>query len=115
MRRRVIFTAAVLCFGQVGAEESQQFFSDGHDLWESCGALYEAESIGYDRGSCFGYVEGATDSLTVDGIICIPDGTKFGQVLDVVVEYLRDHLDEHDEPAADLVFFALDERWPCPD
>lgn len=112
---RVILATAVLGCSQVEATESEQFFADGHDLWESCSALYEADGDSSGRGFCFGYVEGATDSLTTDGIVCIPDGTKFGQLVDVVVEFLRDNPDEYDEPASDLVFYALIARWACRD
>src|SRR5258708_23659171 len=79
--------AAVGFAGQVRAAGD---FFEGKQLYAYC-----TSSFDYERGLCLGYVEGIVEYMEAvrvnnDKPRCVPSGTDPKQVLDAVVNYLRD-------------------------
>lgn len=66
------------------------------------------------RPYCLGSAVGYADMLMWMGQICAP-GRSFpkGQVIDVVIKYVRDHPGLRSKAAAELAHAALLEAFPC--
>lgn len=90
-------------------------FANGNALLADCDS-----SVGYDRGACSGYISGVSDAIasyqTVHAFpdfVCMPDQVQRGQIIDVVVKYLRDHPEKRHLGAASMVTAALRLAFPC--
>jgi hypothetical protein len=93
--------------------EARAAFMDGNALYADCTSNNYVE-----RGKCLGYVEGVVDNLEEirsarNVPVCVPNGTVGHQVVDVVVNYLRDHPEGRSYAASSLVVFAVLKAW-CP-
>jgi hypothetical protein len=93
--------------------EARAAFMDGNALHADCTSNNYVE-----RGTCLGYVEGVVDNLdeirSAQNVRrCIPDGTVGHQVVDVVVNYLREHPEGKSYAASSLVIFAVLQAWNC--
>jgi hypothetical protein len=74
----------------------------------------------FDRGLCFGYVQGVSDAIDhvrhYYELTQCPRGTTgitARQVKDVVVKYLMAHPEQRRVQAASLAFNAMVEAWNC--
>ena len=84
-------------------------FSVGNKLYSRCSSPNNSLEHVY----CLGYVAGATDSLQMDGHICVPDNVTVAQAVDVVMKYLRDHPEDRHFLAPSLADLALRQAFPC--
>jgi len=60
-----------------------------------------------------GYIFGTFDTLSRSGLICAPTSVNAGQAQAIVLKYLRDNPDKWNQPAAELVFTAYHNLYPC--
>ncbi len=67
----------------------------------------------YGAGVAVGYVTGVADARRGE-FWCPRPGVTYGQTMDVVAKYLRDHPERLDSNADDLVVTALHYAFPCP-
>jgi hypothetical protein len=112
MRLRALFSAVVLFFAtsafsqDVGPTTS---FKNGVALYEACTAASESAKLAF----CLGYVMGVSDSLQSLHLTCSPKEATGQQVVDLVVNRLRDHPDVRQYVAAQEVTLALVKAFPC--
>src|SRR5215470_8895524 len=118
---------ALLVIGLGGSASAQQSIT-GNLLYE-WGTAQEAmdakksDTHPYDAGMFAGFIAGVTSShkamksLYPDDYpfaLCIPDSATPKEMGAVVMKYLRAHQSERFTSAADLVWGATHEAWPCP-
>lgn len=68
---------------------------------------------------CFAFISGVTagHALSVGAgrmFYCLPEQTDITQVKRVTVKYLKKNANSLDKDAAELIFRALADAWPCP-
>lgn len=66
---------------------------------------------------CLGYVTGVTEAVTrvlQSSGVCAPQGLTPANLKDAVAKYMQAHPQELEKPAANMVWSALVEAWPCP-
>lgn len=85
----------------------------------------DAENL--DAMACVGYMSGFTSGVEFEQLyaktstrqkvpapFCIPDGVERGQMVRIVLKYIRDNPAEANEHTALLVIKALRKAYPCP-
>jgi hypothetical protein len=136
MKMRVAIRATATMLAMAGAilncrptfaQGSQIGASIGLDMLRPCG-IYEGIQSGRQAdvtndetlgmGYCLGLILGikflagaATKNTTYP--ICVPDNAPSGQVLSVVLRYLRNHPQKLNDNFLYLIMDALLEAWPC--
>jgi Ssp1 endopeptidase immunity protein Rap1a len=103
--------AAVDLAGQ--ARAAGEFF-DGNQLDAYC-----TSSVDYERGLCLGYIEGVVEYMEAvrsnnGKPRCVPPGTDSKEVLDAVVNYLRDQPQDRSKAPIWSVNLAVITAWKCP-
>jgi len=117
--RRAITTAAALLL--VAASPAAAY--SGNDLYAQCSQPLERTwCLGFVSGLISGYIIGLQVSQDVyeTGLakqeelgICPPGASTYGQAVDMVIQYLREHPEERDRRAPILVGAALRLHWSC--
>jgi hypothetical protein len=107
----VVVTALLTLAGE--ARAAADFF-DGNQLYAYC-----TSSVDYERGLCLGYIEGVVEYMEKvrvnnDKPPCVPAGTEAKQVLDAVVNYLRDQPQDRSKAPIWSVSLAVITAWKCP-
>jgi Rap1a immunity proteins len=92
MRLRTLVSAAAFllptsAFSQDA--DTHATFKNGTALYEACTAASDPQK--QKLAFCIGYVMGVSDSLQSMQLTCSPKEAKVKQLIDVVVNYLRDH------------------------
>lgn len=91
------------------ATSAQAEWMDGNQLEDMC-----VSTSALDRGLCLSYVMGVLDGARFQAQpLKTPDGTSAGQVRDVVVRYLANHLEGKAQPARMIIKVAVVEAWPA--
>lgn len=91
-------------------------FTDGNELqgWladsETAGDLSYKQS--YGTGIFRGYVSGVVD-VGNDILFCTGGGVTRGQYTAVVIKYIKEHPEEWNLPASQLVTNGLKKAFPC--
>lgn len=88
-------------------------FIDGNELYDKCRS---------SRVFCQAYIMGIaevigkqTDAMKEEGMmICMPEGTRTEQLIDVVTASLKNNPADRTMPAHYLVMNALTNAWRCP-
>ncbi len=62
---------------------------------------------------CAGWVRGLTDQVNARGTACVPSSVGVSQETALMINYVRQHSAEANEPAAALLEKALLEQYPC--
>ncbi|MBR9900405.1 MAG: hypothetical protein GYB19_10145 [Rhodospirillales bacterium] len=84
----------------------------GNELLNSC----KSEVGSHPFSFCMGYVNGMAQGFRVaTDFMCLPAKSTYGQVIDVVVDYLEENPSMRHLSAAFLVMNALFEAFPCND
>jgi hypothetical protein len=99
---------AVVMSVSAGAEAD---FLDGKKLYDNC-----RSSNPSDRMFCDGYIAGLTNASRGPEALrkaCPSPGTKLGQTIDVVLQYLAVAAAYQQFPAASLANSALATAFPC--
>lgn len=104
--------AALLALSQASPPQRGVYFT-GNRLYAECQLP--------SRDACVGYVIAISDMLDDVAIIrreprtvCLGEGVESGQLVDVVIRYLRDHPEIRHASAASMVTVALQRAFPCP-
>ena len=89
-------------------------FSDGNNLYNMCQA--PMGELGFSN--CMEYVAGVSDAIQAyeaAGIhtVCLVNQITKGQEHDVVLNWLKAHPQNRHLQAANLVYAALSEAFPC--
>jgi Rap1a immunity proteins len=110
---RAVLVAASLSSLVIAATTASAGFDDGNALFERCKTYTSDRATEpFNDGVCAGYIVGATDALDRGSLLCLPDVTK-GQIIDVVILWLRDHPEKRHLGASSLIGAALKEKFPC--
>jgi hypothetical protein len=103
--------AAVFAFPADAAGE----FKSGNEIKAGLEGWVDKNSTEYVRdGVAFGYVIGVHDALS-GSVICSGDNVTQGQVINVVLKYMRQNPEVLDRSADQVVAAALKAVWPCAD
>jgi hypothetical protein len=94
-------------------------FQSGNSLLSRC----RSDASLADRQYCLGYVTGAADFAIQDernnkamDKVCwinIPDGVTSGQLLEILVKYLREHPERLHYQGGYLIIEAFHQAFPC--
>ena len=100
--------------GLAGEARAAGEFFEGNQLYAYC-----TSSFDYERGLCLGYVEGIVEYMEAvrannDKPRCVPSGTDPKQVVDAVVNYLRDQPQDRSKAPIWSVSLAVLTEWKCP-
>jgi hypothetical protein len=109
--KKLLIALMLLGCGTVQAE-----FFTGNKLYEVCmkGGYVPGDGAKstVDFGDCIGYISGAADAGWKSEW-CPVQGVTRGQVMDIVIKYLRDNPDRRHISADVLVLHALGAAYPC--
>ena len=83
-------------------------FVSGNQLLINC-----EDNLEYTEGHCTGYVSGVFDNSIVINKQCLPQNATSGQMIKVVVTYLKEHPERLTTSASVLVQAAINEAFPC--
>ncbi len=94
-------------------------FVTGADLLNEC-----TSAVPVRMSDCLGYVTGIADAIGaaepvlrerfgIPAVICLPAGTRRGEIKDAVVARLRAAPAQNSQGAGFLVTQALMKTWPC--
>lgn len=99
-------------------------YTDGNELLCACTELIKVldsqiELDSFKAGKCWGYISASTHIYQVmnhgpSRVVCLPEGVEVSHILNIVIEYLKEHPKELDHPAFFLISTALSQRFPCP-
>jgi hypothetical protein len=101
--------ALIAAAGLIGSTPVFAALDSGKSLCDSCNDPNDTSKQSY----CLGYVAGVSDVLAGMHIICIGPHVSVRQIVDVVVQYLRQHPGRRDMDADDLTATALALAFPC--
>jgi len=114
--------ALVLVFlGCIACSRPARAHTNGNDLRDYCGAALDKQNqAGARAGLCVGFLD-AYRQLAVMlpasanlKLLCLPDGIGQEQLIRVLIKYLDQHPEKLHLPAAQLVYDATNDAFPCP-
>lgn len=103
MKKRV---ASVLVYLLVSLNASAAY--TGNNLLQ---AFKENDPSSFNYSYALGYTNGASSSVQT---ACVPKGVTNGQVIMVVQRYLEQNPRILNFEASTLIFWAINDAWPCP-
>jgi hypothetical protein len=113
--KRVLLLGVLVVLSSTAAHAQRVSTETGNTLLEEC----ESKTM-FDQGRCLGYILGASDLKTMDDLpnqrqhlFCTAPAVINGQIVEVVVKYLKDHPENRHCQASTLVMAALIEAFPC--
>ena len=93
--------------------EASGEFKTGNEIKVGLEGWVDKNSTEYVRdGVAFGYVIGVHDALS-GSVICSGDNVTQGQVVQVVLKYMRQNPEMLDQSADRVITAALKAVWPC--
>ena len=90
------------------AANAAESYESGDTLLSLCEKPQDSSLYGF----CAGYIIGAADVLDAESF-CPPEGHDKLQIVDVTVQWLRNHSENRQNPAHSLISKALAESFPC--
>lgn len=116
MKRLLI--ASVILGSQALPSVAHSTFTSGNELYEQCtvekGTNLYFTKMAECRGYVMGFVDLMEDMQTVNKMSsCLPVGATAGQIVDVVVKYLREHPELRALPGSTMVFLSLKSAFGC--
>ena len=110
---------ALFFLSGVGQAQQSVSYTTGNDLQEECRVeTISSSAKAYKAGICRGFIEGYMQlAMMVPSrpkLVCLPEHVTHGEVQKVVVKYLDQHPEKLHLPAAQLVYDATNEAFPCP-
>ena len=106
LKRSVLAVLFVLLFS--GSALCEKQFVSGIQLLTNC-----EDGNDYTEGHCTGYISGVFDNSIIINKQCLPQNATSGQMIKVVVEYLKEHPERLTTSASVLVQVAINEAFPC--
>jgi hypothetical protein len=112
--RVCVLAPAVLALFTVSQAEAE----NGYSMLPACQMLDDAVSHNRRTPECLGQVVGIAQlgnaaTKTTDFPICKPSNVPLGQLVSVVLLYLRNHPEKLNKDFMYLVMAALRAAWPC--
>jgi Rap1a immunity proteins len=106
---RTLAAALLVCSTAAHANTS------GNELFKACrNFVYEVKDDDvFNRGVCYGIIEGAATVAGLHGAFCCPKGVTFGQIAMIVVNYMTQHPEIMHHDLASIAETALMQAWPC--
>lgn len=93
---------------------AEEHVSDGNELYSEYKKYSQpisADTV-YESAHYMGYVQGVSDA-TEGTLFCLPVGVKFGQIADIVGQYLEQHPEVRHQNKLQNVTAALRKAFPC--
>jgi hypothetical protein len=123
---RLLLILLLLISNQVIAVDG--YFEDSYGLYLKCEKTLDGEGDSsvdpqtlYHTGLCGGYIGAIHDSvkdLVFHGLIgkdpyCMPSGINRGQLVKIVISYIKDNPESFTQSASSSVLGAYSESFPC--
>jgi Rap1a immunity proteins len=117
----LFFIGFLICSSSVLAQTT---YTTGNDLKPAC-VTYVGQHPA-DRGEalkagvCMGFIDGWLQLATMiksqlsEELFCPPKGVTNRQVIDIAVKYMNDHPEKLHQPAAQILYDAVSDAFPCP-
>jgi hypothetical protein len=114
---KLVLALVFLCGAAWG--QSTPGYTTGSDLRENCGAALDKQTqSGARAGLCAGFIDAYRQlSIMVPAAnlkLCLPAGVEGMQLIKVIVRYLDQHPERLHLPAAQLIYDATNDAFPCP-
>lgn len=113
--RRILLLVALLSCASWAQAPNVSHHTNGSDLLDYCQAAVNHESGGR-AGICLGYINAYRDlaAMLPDAqLLCLPDGIGNEQFIRILLKYLDQHPEKLHLPAAQLVYDAMQDVFPC--
>ncbi len=127
---KTVFAFVFLCCSVFAAAQTKEFpETSGNAFLRLCSAVGKDKPTEEESAhaiSCAHYVTGFMDGVSiypvfaeakikqkVPKLICCPEGVEHGQVVSIVLKYIRNHPEEAHLPTQLLIVGALGEAFPC--
>ncbi len=103
-------------------EKTTNIDNSGNQFLLQCGDMMgKSSSDAFQRGECFGYVEGldagAKSIVALEGLkqppYCMPEEVTIGQIANILLKFIKDHPEKTDIPASVLAVDSLMLAFPC--
>lgn len=117
----LLFLGFLVTGSSLFAEET---YTTGNQLKPACAAHTAVTPP--DRGEalkagvCIGFIDGwlqlammLKPPLVSQELFCPPKGVTNQQVIDIVVKYMNDHPEKLHQPAAQILYDAISDSFPC--
>jgi hypothetical protein len=114
------WTLAVVFLCLISCARPAKAYMNGNDLHNYCSAALDKQSqAGSRAGLCLGFLDAYRQlavmlPVSANFKLCLPEGVGQEQLIKVLVKYLDRHPEELHLPAAQLVYDATTEAFPCP-
>ncbi len=115
-----ILSLALLCVLVISAK-SASAYSTGKDLQEWCTAALDKQlQSGARAGLCVGFLDAFRQlsqmlpSPPNSRLECLPEGVGQEQFIRLILRYIERHPEKLHLPAAQIVYDAANEAFPCP-
>jgi hypothetical protein len=111
VRRSLLFGISIYAAFLINTADAAQYMN-GDDLLRNC------DGNGIRYGLCLGYVEGVVDDADMVRLKsgrpeCVPPGVEAGQLVDIVVNYLRENPARRKVAAGFSITDAIGAAWGC--
>jgi hypothetical protein len=114
----MVFLAVVALNGSQGGSTADNLIDSGNGFLSACDSS-DTSGNPLQKGLCLGYVSGVTDGISLAEKLthkpssCLPATVTNGQVLDIVVTFVRDHPELRHWQTRWLIQRSLLEAFPC--
>ena len=116
----LFYLSALAALTPPAAAETPSKFTTGNVLYQDCTATAGEVAKLVGGAHCVSYIIGVADAHTAMTVIsktsplfCIPGGATPGQLMDIVVGFLKSQPAKRHYMASTLVIMALSESLPC--
>jgi len=105
----------ILCtVGHPSPAIADEILSNGNAFLSRCSAVTQARGDPLDFGFCFGYLKGILDRDEMfERKVCVPSEVTNGQIMDVVLKYMREHPESRHLNPGVQALVALHGPFPC--
>ena len=88
---------------------------NGNEFYSECRPAFTESGKPMEFGICLGFLQGvlAREQFLSATKICVPSGATNGQLMDVVLAYMRDNPKTRHLPPMLLILISLGEAYPC--
>jgi len=106
-------------------EQNQSVSESGNAFLTQCELVLDRSSMKekgdpVDAGECFGYVVGVNHGVRMAYDIvgqpqpyCLPDGVTHGQMMRVLIKFIKDHPEKAHQPTVGLEIESFMDAFPC--
>lgn len=106
--RHFAILACLLLAGTASADSQADPGATGNNMKREL-----AESNTWNSAYWRGYIIAAADGLSLENVICVPEGVEYGQMYSVVQKWLNDNPGELHLAPYLVTFKVLKATWPC--